>query len=70
MKVETYRGWRIEHYFSLIYAKHHPVLWMMSTIANVDSYSSEFRFENGMTGVSFVVVRRFIKISNSEKSLF
>ncbi len=61
----TYRRRRIENYFCLIDAKHHPVLGMMTTIAYVDGYSTELGFENGMASVTFVVVGRFIEISNS-----
>lgn len=43
----SYSGRGIEYNFRAIYSVHHPVLRMMATVADVDSYSSELRLDMG-----------------------
>ena len=63
------RGW-IKNYLSIMQPIHHPVQWMMSPIANVDSNSPKFGYKYSMTRITFHVIRGLIEIADPWNVIF
>lgn len=55
---------RIIHNFSTIESKSHPVKWMMSSIANINTNFAKLCFKYRMSTFSFHIISGFIKITN------
>lgn len=66
----NYRCRWIEDDFRPIEAKHHPVLRMMTAVANVDCNFTERSFEHRMTRIPFQIVGRFIESADPWNMIF
>lgn len=55
----------IEDYLSPVDPEHHPILRMMTPIADIDCNFAEFGIEYRMTGISFHVICGFVEAADT-----
>lgn len=61
-------GRRVEDDLSPVHTKHHPIEWMVSTVADIDGYLSKLGLEDWMAVVSLHVIGTLVEITNARNA--